>query len=597
MPATVEDLGKLVKQKHPGQYDDMADADVGAKVKAKFPGSYDDFTDAPKIPGMEKLGALPKAGNAPPKPNELSGPPRENPGFMDSIWSGLKSGPLNLAATGNGLINMISHPVDTVNEWGGQNSRLAQGAIDAAKKGDYINAARKSTNYLLNMVPGLGAASDEAGEEFANGNLAGGAGKTLALGINTVAGLKTPQLAEGAANLITPGAESGVKNLFKTDPRVGITRALRPVPSDPSFNERIPETLRAVRQANPEMTPNQLASVKNGQPQVIPAFNKTIDLYQQALEPWLNRAKGRPISGQPIVDATKRATSGMLESEQPAGDALVRRAIEDYHEFTPVELRERLALLNQRLHSFYSKSPSAQSSALADIPESILKAQRDAVADTLYKHLDPTGEGAGPRAIQARTGDLIDMRDAAMRRKNALVAEQPLTPIGHAMSFLDPVIGPVRDFIKGRPGSGLSFAEGQEGRSEPLIRRSFKSAGNGPVNALPQPGEEYYPTGDINRLLTEGSIKMPEVTPTQGTMQGPGPHMGAGIAPNTGTRTLTGKTMTPQGGFAAGTTNDLVPWKNPTTGEIEYVPKRFLDGSGGGPTPKLNGGLYKGNPR
>jgi hypothetical protein len=41
---TVSDLGRLVKQKHPGQYDDLADSTLGAKVKAKFPGSYDDFS-------------------------------------------------------------------------------------------------------------------------------------------------------------------------------------------------------------------------------------------------------------------------------------------------------------------------------------------------------------------------------------------------------------------------------------------------------------------------------------------------------------------------------------------------------------------------
>lgn len=49
--ATTADLGKLVKSKHPGAYDDMSDADLGAKVKAAHPGSYDDFQDeAPAAP-------------------------------------------------------------------------------------------------------------------------------------------------------------------------------------------------------------------------------------------------------------------------------------------------------------------------------------------------------------------------------------------------------------------------------------------------------------------------------------------------------------------------------------------------------------------
>src|SRR5215831_4427225 len=45
MPETVVDLGKRVKAKYPGQYDDLDDADLGRRVKAKYPGAYDDFTD------------------------------------------------------------------------------------------------------------------------------------------------------------------------------------------------------------------------------------------------------------------------------------------------------------------------------------------------------------------------------------------------------------------------------------------------------------------------------------------------------------------------------------------------------------------------
>lgn len=45
MPETIIDLGRKVKAKYPGQYDDLSDDEVGRKVKSKFPGQYDDFTD------------------------------------------------------------------------------------------------------------------------------------------------------------------------------------------------------------------------------------------------------------------------------------------------------------------------------------------------------------------------------------------------------------------------------------------------------------------------------------------------------------------------------------------------------------------------
>lgn len=45
MPQTIIDLGRRVKAKYPGQYDDLDDAEVGKRVKARYPGDYDDFSD------------------------------------------------------------------------------------------------------------------------------------------------------------------------------------------------------------------------------------------------------------------------------------------------------------------------------------------------------------------------------------------------------------------------------------------------------------------------------------------------------------------------------------------------------------------------
>ena len=43
----VAELGRKVKAKYPGVYDDLDDADLGRRVKRKYPGAYDDFTDTP----------------------------------------------------------------------------------------------------------------------------------------------------------------------------------------------------------------------------------------------------------------------------------------------------------------------------------------------------------------------------------------------------------------------------------------------------------------------------------------------------------------------------------------------------------------------
>jgi hypothetical protein len=53
--ATIEDLGRRVKAKYPGAYDDLSDAELGRRVKSKYPGAYDDFIDAPKKSDIERV--------------------------------------------------------------------------------------------------------------------------------------------------------------------------------------------------------------------------------------------------------------------------------------------------------------------------------------------------------------------------------------------------------------------------------------------------------------------------------------------------------------------------------------------------------------
>lgn len=334
------------------------------------------------------------------------------------------------------------------------------------------------------------------------------------------------QLSEDVGGLIggAGGGYAGSKlpGLFKVDPHVAINRSLRPVPSNPDFSQRMPETLASIKAMNPGFTP----AVVNGELNLAPAINRTINAHQDALEPWLARMEHTKVSGAPIVEATQKAVREMLPTEQGNAQALIDQAKKDYTDFTPRELRARLAMLNQRLASFYGQSPNRQSAALADIPEAVLKAQRDAVADTLYTHLDPENMGAGPRLIQSKTGDLIDLRDAAVRRQNAIVAEQPLTSFG---KFADPIKGFVRSLMPGKAtGAGIAFAEGSEGRSLPLLKRAFagadERAGAGAYGGLPHPGPRLLsPPPDASGSLPPGVADFRSV----GQHGGPWPRGGS----------------------------------------------------------------------
>jgi hypothetical protein len=68
----VKELGRKVKAKYPGVYDDLADDDVGRRVKAKYPGAYDDFTDTP-----------------------AAAPAEQPPGFFENLAIGAKRGATN----------------------------------------------------------------------------------------------------------------------------------------------------------------------------------------------------------------------------------------------------------------------------------------------------------------------------------------------------------------------------------------------------------------------------------------------------------------------------------------------------------------------
>jgi hypothetical protein len=286
------------------------------------------------------------------------------------------------------------------------------------------------------------------------------------------------------AQLIHGGIQAG-RALTATDPAVATTRALRPPPNSEEFPLNARQAISRIKAVNPGFRPG----VENGEFNVPGAASRAITAHQDALEPWLQRMEGTTVPHEPIVEATRQAIGKMLPSEQQGAQPLIDRAAQDYSGLGPRELRSRLALINERLSPFYNKSAAGQSQMLADIPDAVLKAQRDSIASTLYNHLDPENAGAGPRAIQSDTGNLINFRDAAARRGNAIVAEQPLSPIG---KFVDPIKSFVRHMLPMPTGSGLAFSEGSEGRSIPMLRRAFNAVpseeGANALGELPRPG-------------------------------------------------------------------------------------------------------------
>lgn len=57
--ATVVDLGKAVKAKYPGVYDDVPDRDLGMRVRAAYPDAYGDYSDVAAPSEATRVGAEP----------------------------------------------------------------------------------------------------------------------------------------------------------------------------------------------------------------------------------------------------------------------------------------------------------------------------------------------------------------------------------------------------------------------------------------------------------------------------------------------------------------------------------------------------------
>lgn len=57
--ATVVDLGKAVKAKYPGAYDDVPDRDLGMRVRAAYPDAYGDYSDVAAPSEATRVGAEP----------------------------------------------------------------------------------------------------------------------------------------------------------------------------------------------------------------------------------------------------------------------------------------------------------------------------------------------------------------------------------------------------------------------------------------------------------------------------------------------------------------------------------------------------------
>lgn len=125
---------------------------------------------------------------------------------------------MNPLALGQAINDAVTSPRATAKGYGAQNESLADQAVKSFREGDYTGAARHSIAYLLNGIPGLGAAIDEVGNKLRDGKPKEATADMAALVSQLYLGAKAPEILNGAgaAASNTPDAISALRQKLGT---------------------------------------------------------------------------------------------------------------------------------------------------------------------------------------------------------------------------------------------------------------------------------------------------------------------------------------------------------------------------------------------
>jgi hypothetical protein len=121
--------------------------------------------------------------------------------FAKGFWG-------NLVSTGQGMVNAVEHPLDTVSNIGKAQDAVRLKGLDALKRGDYVEAARHALNYA---IPVVGPTIDAQGDQAQSGDVAGALGGATALGVQGAA----PGALEANAATIVPRAADAASTLAR----------------------------------------------------------------------------------------------------------------------------------------------------------------------------------------------------------------------------------------------------------------------------------------------------------------------------------------------------------------------------------------------
>lgn len=148
---------------------------------------------------------------------------------------GKQMNPVTIAQGAAGQVNDV---LTGAKGWRAQNEAIAQKAEDSWKQGDYAGAVRHGINYLLNIMPGLGAWSEQTGKKLETGDVAGAVGDMAAFASQAAIGRAAPEIAssepvQAGVAAAKAGIKAGAPDLAAGATKVGLGYAMDQLPLPP----------------------------------------------------------------------------------------------------------------------------------------------------------------------------------------------------------------------------------------------------------------------------------------------------------------------------------------------------------------------------
>lgn len=362
---------------------------------------------------------------------------------------------------------------------GQQAVQAAQGQGPAQGMGPASRASEAVGHGLAALLPGMGPMAAQTGEDIGNQNHGAAWGDILSLAAgktidNAIAG-RTPK-----------GLQAFASDPVNYKPEVGLSKALIPSEGNSRFLDNVHEVGGRINEAAGGVPATNVD-------ELIDHSQKAADKARAALEPYFQRAERSGLTGlkgTQVVQATQAAVDKLLTkpSDAQLKQAIMDETKQDYDRFIPLRgWKQELENINKQEFSFYNKTNEAQRATLGKVGDAVRKAQRDAMSDMLYKALSPEDAGAGPKQIQASLGNILDVKDAAMNRRQAIRREEPESNIVTGRRVLNqglhmlavPLRAVFSDEAVGDPVQAVA------GKSNTLIRRSMRAI---------EPNRTPYPT-------------------------------------------------------------------------------------------------------